>query len=152
MRQEFWQCVGFEPDSGGAYVTHETKTSFKGYYRNSTKQDAVLIRSFVQFDGRRDRQRQKACHRRTRGRLTKGSLSSKGSAQSVYKPKRLRSVWESSALLLQVKLVRGLGCNELHGWALHRLGDCLRIAEVVLLSFAIRPHVFSWHQPGIVAE
>jgi hypothetical protein len=32
-------------------VTRETKTSFKGYYRVSTKQDAVLIRSFVQFDG-----------------------------------------------------------------------------------------------------
>ena len=37
---------------------------------------------------------------------------------------------------LQVKLVGGLGCNELHGRALHRLGDRLRIAEVVLLSLA----------------
>jgi hypothetical protein len=37
--------------AGGAYVTRETKTSFKGYYRVSTKQDAALIRSFVQFDG-----------------------------------------------------------------------------------------------------
>jgi hypothetical protein len=37
--------------AGGAYVTRETKTSFKGFYRVSTKQDAVLIRSFVQFDG-----------------------------------------------------------------------------------------------------
>ena len=37
--------------AGGAYVTRETKTSFKGYYRVSTRQDAVLIRSFVQFDG-----------------------------------------------------------------------------------------------------
>jgi hypothetical protein len=37
--------------AGGAYVTAETKTSFKGYYRNSTKQDAVLVRFFVQFDG-----------------------------------------------------------------------------------------------------
>src|SRR4029077_21155860 len=53
---------------------------------------------------------------------------------------------------LQVKLVRGLGRNELHGWALHRLGNRFRIAGVVLLSFAIRPHVFGWHQPGIVAE
>jgi hypothetical protein len=32
-------------------VTGETKTSFKGYYRASTKQDTALIRSFVQFDG-----------------------------------------------------------------------------------------------------
>jgi hypothetical protein len=37
--------------AGGAYVTAETKTSFKGYYRGSANQDAVLIRSFVQFDG-----------------------------------------------------------------------------------------------------
>jgi hypothetical protein len=37
--------------TGGAYVTGETKTSFKGYYRTSTKQAEVLIRSFVQFDG-----------------------------------------------------------------------------------------------------
>ena len=40
--------------AGGAYVTGETKTSFKGYYRASAKQDAVLIRSFVQFDGEGD--------------------------------------------------------------------------------------------------
>jgi hypothetical protein len=37
--------------TGGAYVTGETKTSFKGYYRVSANQDAVLVRSFVQFDG-----------------------------------------------------------------------------------------------------
>jgi hypothetical protein len=37
--------------AGGAYVTAEMKTTFKGYYRNSTKQDAVPVRSFVQFDG-----------------------------------------------------------------------------------------------------
>ena len=37
--------------AGGAYVTRETKTSFKGYYRVSPKQNAVLIRSFIQFDG-----------------------------------------------------------------------------------------------------
>jgi hypothetical protein len=37
--------------AGGAYVTAETKTSFKGYYRVSAKQDAVLVRTFVQFDG-----------------------------------------------------------------------------------------------------
>jgi hypothetical protein len=37
--------------AGGAYITSETKTSFKGYYRASAKHDAVLIRSFVQFDG-----------------------------------------------------------------------------------------------------
>ena len=37
--------------AGGAYVTGATKTSFKGYYRGLTGQDAALIRSFVQFDG-----------------------------------------------------------------------------------------------------
>jgi hypothetical protein len=37
--------------TGGAYVTAETKTSFKGYYRVAPKQDAPLMRSFVQFDG-----------------------------------------------------------------------------------------------------
>jgi hypothetical protein len=37
--------------AGGAYVTGETKMSFKGYYRASAKQDATLLRSFVQFDG-----------------------------------------------------------------------------------------------------
>ena len=37
--------------AGGAYVTGETKTSFKGYYRTSANQDAALVRSFVQFDG-----------------------------------------------------------------------------------------------------
>jgi hypothetical protein len=40
--------------AGGTYVTGETKTSFKGYYRVSAKQDAVLLRSFVQFDGEGD--------------------------------------------------------------------------------------------------
>jgi hypothetical protein len=36
---------------GGDYVTAETKTSFKGYYRASMRQDAAFVRSFVQFDG-----------------------------------------------------------------------------------------------------
>jgi hypothetical protein len=37
--------------AGGAYVTGETKTSFKGYYRASANREAALVRSFVQFDG-----------------------------------------------------------------------------------------------------
>jgi hypothetical protein len=40
--------------TGGAYVTGEEKTSFKGYYRVSAGKDAALIRSFVQFDGEGD--------------------------------------------------------------------------------------------------
>jgi hypothetical protein len=35
---------------------------------------------------------------------------------------------------------------------LHRLGDRFGIAEVVLLSLAVRAHVFRRHQAGIVAK
>jgi hypothetical protein len=52
MREELRQCDRFETDGrGGAYVAAETRTSFKGYYRTSARQDAVLLRSFLQFDG-----------------------------------------------------------------------------------------------------
>jgi hypothetical protein len=40
--------------TGGAYMTGEEITSFKGYYRASAGRDAALIRSFVQFDGKGD--------------------------------------------------------------------------------------------------
>jgi hypothetical protein len=40
--------------TGGAYVTGEEITSFKGYYRVSGRKYAALIRSFVQFDGAGD--------------------------------------------------------------------------------------------------
>jgi hypothetical protein len=49
--ENFGNAMDSKLTAGGAYVTAETKTSFKGYYRVSAKQDAVLIRSFVQFDG-----------------------------------------------------------------------------------------------------
>jgi hypothetical protein len=49
--KNFGNALDSRLTAGGAYVTRETKTSFKGYYRISAKQDAVLIRSFVQFDG-----------------------------------------------------------------------------------------------------
>ncbi|WGS19719.1 MULTISPECIES: hypothetical protein [unclassified Bradyrhizobium] len=49
--KNFGNALDSELTAGGAYVTGETKTSFKGYYRISAKQDAVLMRSFVQFDG-----------------------------------------------------------------------------------------------------
>jgi hypothetical protein len=51
-----------------------------------------------------------------------------------------------------IELLGGLGCDELHGRALHRLGDRLRIAEVVLLSLAVWAHVLRRHQPGIVPK
>jgi hypothetical protein len=49
--KNFGNAIDSKLTAGGAYVTAETKTSFKGYYRVSTQQDAVLIRSFLQFDG-----------------------------------------------------------------------------------------------------
>jgi hypothetical protein len=49
--KNFGNAMDSKLTAGGAYVTGETKTSFKGYYRVSAKQDAVLLRSFVQFDG-----------------------------------------------------------------------------------------------------
>src|SRR5579862_3779319 len=49
--KNFSNALDSKLTAGGAYVTSETKTSFKGYYRVSAQQDAVLIRPFVQFDG-----------------------------------------------------------------------------------------------------
>lgn len=37
---------------GGAYITAETKTSFKGYYKTFGKRRSTLHRTFIQFDGR----------------------------------------------------------------------------------------------------
>jgi len=49
--KNFGNAMDSRLTAGGAYVTGEMRTSFKGYYRVSAKQDAVLMRSFVQFDG-----------------------------------------------------------------------------------------------------
>jgi hypothetical protein len=49
--KNFGNAMDSNLTAGGAYVTGETKTSFKGYYRVSATRDAALIRSFVQFDG-----------------------------------------------------------------------------------------------------
>ena len=40
--------------TGGAYMTDETITSFKGYYRDSAGKYVAFSRSFVQFDGEGD--------------------------------------------------------------------------------------------------
>ena len=40
--------------TGGAYVTAEIKTSFKGYYRTGAHSNALLMRPFLQFDGEGD--------------------------------------------------------------------------------------------------
>src|SRR6266498_178469 len=53
---------------------------------------------------------------------------------------------------LQVELIGGLRRHELHRWPLHRLGDRLRVAEVVLLPLRIRTNVLRRHQPGIVTK
>jgi hypothetical protein len=49
--KNFGNAMDSDLTAGGTYVTGETKTSFKGYYRVSAKQDAVFTRAFVQFDG-----------------------------------------------------------------------------------------------------
>jgi hypothetical protein len=49
--KNFGNAMDSELTAGGAYMTSDTKTSFKGYYRVRTKQDAVFMRTFVQFDG-----------------------------------------------------------------------------------------------------
>ena len=49
--RNFSNALDSELTAGGDYVTGETKDSFKGYYRVSAKQDAVLVRTFVQFEG-----------------------------------------------------------------------------------------------------
>jgi hypothetical protein len=49
--KNFGNAMDSRLTAGGAYVTAETKTSFKGYYHVSASQNALLIRSFVQFDG-----------------------------------------------------------------------------------------------------
>ncbi len=49
--QNFGNALDSDLTTGGAYVTAETKTVFKGYYRASANQDAAFLRTFVQFDG-----------------------------------------------------------------------------------------------------
>src|SRR5438105_1402481 len=53
---------------------------------------------------------------------------------------------------LQIKLLGGLGGNELHSRTLNRLGDCLCVPEVVLLALRVRAHVLRRHQPGVVSK
>jgi hypothetical protein len=49
--KNFGNAMDSKLTAGGPYVTDETITSFKGYYRDSAGKDAALLRSFVQFDG-----------------------------------------------------------------------------------------------------
>ncbi len=49
--KNFGNAKGSSLTTGGAYVTSETITSFKGYYGVAGGKYAPLLRSFVQFDG-----------------------------------------------------------------------------------------------------
>src|SRR5260221_2695892 len=53
---------------------------------------------------------------------------------------------------LQVELLGRLWRYYLHDRALHRLGDSLGVAEVVLLSLRIRAYVLRRHKPSIVPK
>src|SRR5262249_23803207 len=49
-------------------------------------------------------------------------------------------------------LVRSRASSSAVGRPLHRLGDRLGIAEVVLLPSRVRAHIFSWHQPSVMTK
>jgi hypothetical protein len=49
--RNFGNALDSNLTAGGAYLTSEIKTSFKGYYSDASGQQDVLMRSFVQFDG-----------------------------------------------------------------------------------------------------
>ncbi|MEX6508166.1 hypothetical protein [Jiella sp. M17.18] len=49
--KNFGNASDSELTTGGDYVTAETRTSFKGYYRSASGQTVPFLRSFVQFDG-----------------------------------------------------------------------------------------------------
>ncbi|BCG93430.1 hypothetical protein MesoLj131a_22940 [Mesorhizobium sp. 131-2-1] len=49
--KNFGNAMDSELTAGGAYMTREAKTSFKGYYRTGARQNAALLRTFIQFDG-----------------------------------------------------------------------------------------------------
>lgn len=49
--KNFGNAKGSSLTTGGAYVTNETITSFKGYYGIAGGRHTALVRSFVQFDG-----------------------------------------------------------------------------------------------------
>ena len=52
--KNFSNAMDSKLTTGGAYVTSEERASFKGYYRDAKGKQAVLIRSFLQFDGEGD--------------------------------------------------------------------------------------------------
>jgi hypothetical protein len=49
--KNFGNAMDSKLTTGGPYVTAETITSFKGYYRDGARKSVAFSRSFVQFDG-----------------------------------------------------------------------------------------------------
>lgn len=49
--KNFGNALDSSLTTGGAYMTGEAKTSFKGFYRIGAKKDQALLRTFIQFDG-----------------------------------------------------------------------------------------------------
>lgn len=49
--KNFSNAMDSKLTDGGPYITAETKTSFKGFYRISKKRKSTLHRTFIQFDG-----------------------------------------------------------------------------------------------------
>ncbi len=49
--KNFSNALNSKLTDGGAYLTAETKTSFKGFYRISGKRKSTLHRTFIQFEG-----------------------------------------------------------------------------------------------------
>jgi hypothetical protein len=52
--KNFSNALDSKLTTGGAYVTAETRTSFKGYYRVKAGKNDLLMRSFLQFEGEGD--------------------------------------------------------------------------------------------------
>ena len=97
--KNFSNAMDSKLTTGGAYVTGEDITSFKGYYRDSAGKYVALqplVRAVRRR--RRRRKRQTARHRRASGRIVAGSVSAKRSGQPVREPRRLRSVWKAGGL------------------------------------------------------
>ena len=97
--KNFSNAMDSKLTTGGAYVTSEEITSFKGYYRDSAGKYVAfmpLVRAVRRR--RRHRKRQTPRHRRASGRVVAGSLSSQRSGQPIREPGRLRSVWKAGEL------------------------------------------------------
>src|SRR5258708_19736282 len=53
----------------------------------------------------------------------------------------------------QLALLLGrLNPYETHGWAPHRLTDCLRVGGIVLIALDVGLHILRWHQTDLVAQ